>query len=44
MGADTAFPYWVRYSLSPDIKGAELKVEGRRQKAEGRRQKAEGRR
>jgi len=24
----------VRYSLSPDIKGAELKAEGRRQKAE----------
>jgi len=35
----TAFPDWVRYSLSCDIKGTELKAEGRRQKAEGRRQK-----
>jgi len=33
----------VRYSLSADIRGEELKAEGRRQKAEGRRQKAEGR-
>jgi len=44
----TAFPDWVRSSLSCDIKGTELKAEGRikgrRQKAEGRRQKAEGRR
>jgi len=41
---NTAFPCQVRYSLSPDIKKAELKAEGRRQKAKGRRQKAEGRR